>query len=53
MQRGEIWWADLAEPRGSDQVMTLRRDFLTKRISRLSTSTMADVEAGLRLVLSL
>ena len=112
MQRGEIWWADLAEPRGSEpgfrrpvlvvqsqafndsrirtvvvvsitsnaslaaapgnvrlsrrasrlpresvvnvsQVMTLDRDFLTERISRLSSPTMTDVERGLRLVLSL
>ena len=112
MQRGEIWWADLAEPRGSEpgfrrpvlvvqsqafndsriqtvivvaitsnaalgaapgnvrlsrrssrlprksvvnvsQVMTLDRDFLSERISRLSSPTMADVERGLRLVLSL
>ncbi len=112
MQRGEIWWADLAEPRGSEpgfrrpvlvvqsqafndsrirtvivvsitsnaalgaapgnvrlsrrssrlpresvvnvsQVMALDRDFLSERISRLSSSTMADVERGLRLVLSL
>jgi len=112
MQRGEIWWADLAEPRGSEpefrrpvlvvqsqafndsriqtvlvvsitsnaalgaapgnvrlsrrssrlpresvvnvsQVMTLDRGFLTERISRLPSSTMADVERGLRLVLSL
>jgi len=112
MQRGEIWWADLAEPRGSEpefrrpvlvvqsqafndsriqtvivvsitsnaalgaapgnvrlsrrssrlpresvvnvsQVMTLDRGFLTEHISRLPSSTMADVERGLRLVLSL
>ena len=112
MQRGEIWWADVAEPRGSEpgfrrpvlvvqsqafndsriqtvivvsitsnaalgaapgnvrlsrrssrlprksvvnvsQVMTLDRNFLTERISRLSQPVMADVEKGLRLVLSL
>jgi mRNA interferase MazF len=112
IQRGEVWWADLAEPRGSEpgfarpvlvvqsdafnrsriatvvvaavtsrtelsgapgnvrlsrresklpresvvnvsQLMTLDRHFLTERVSRLSARIMAEVEAGIRLVLSL
>ncbi len=112
MKRGEIWWADLEEPRGSEpgyrrpvlvvqsdafnrsristvvvaaltsnldlaaapgnvrlpkrvsklprdsvvnvsQLLTLDRQFLTKRISRLSSETLAAVAVGLKLVLSL
>ena len=112
IQRGEIWWADLAEPRGSEpgfrrpvlvvqsdafnrsriattvvaavssrvelsaapgnvrlsrresklpresvvnvsQLMTLDRRFLTERVGRLSARLMAEVDAGVRLVLSL
>jgi mRNA interferase MazF len=112
IQRGEIWWADLAEPRGSEagfrrpvvviqsdafnrsrigtvvvaaitsnlaladapgnvrllrresklpresvvnvsQVLTLDRRFLSERVGRLPASAFAQIEAGLRLVLSL
>jgi mRNA interferase MazF len=112
IQRGEIWWADLAEPRGSEpafrrpvvviqsdafnrsrigtvvvaaitsnlelagapgnvrlsrresklpresvvnvsQLLTLDRRFLTERVGRLPAGALAQVEAGLRLVLSL
>jgi len=112
IRRGEIWWASLGEPRGSDpgfrrpvvvvqsdafnrsgigtvvvaaitsnldlaeapgnvrlprrrselsrasvvnvsQVLTVDKRFLTERVSRLSDDLLADVEAGLRLVLSL
>jgi len=35
------------------QLLTLDRQFLTERISRLSNETLATVEGGLRLVLSL
>ena len=112
IQRGEIWWADLAEPGGSEpgfrrpvvviqsdafnrsrigtvvvaaitsnlelagapgnvrlsrresklpresvvnvsQLLTLDRRFLTERVGRLPASALAQVEAGLRVVLSL
>jgi len=112
MQRGEIWWATLRPPTGSEpgqrrpvliiqsddfnlsrintvvvailtsnlrleaapgnvfltkrrtklpkdsvanvsQVVTLDKSFLTKRISRLSTDKMKQVDDGLRLVLNL
>lgn len=112
IQRGEIWWADFPEPRGSEpgfrrpvvviqsdafnrsrigtvivvavtsnldlatapgnvrlsrresklprdsvvnvsQVLTLDWRFLSERIGRLPASALADVEAGLRVVLSL
>jgi mRNA interferase MazF len=112
IQRGEIWWVDLAEPRGSEsgfrrpvvviqsdafnrsrigtvvvaaitsnlelagapgnvrlsrresklpresvvnvsETLTLDRRFLSKRVGRLPTSALAQVEAGLRVVLSL
>jgi len=110
--RGEIWWADLPEPRGSEpsfrrpvlviqansfnrsriqtvivavissnlrladapgnvllpasvsglprdsvvnvsQLLTLDRDFLTEAVSKLPGRLMAEVDAGLRLVLEL
>jgi mRNA interferase MazF len=110
--RGEIWWADLPEPRGSEpgyrrpvlivqsdafnrsqirtviavvitsnlrladapgnvllparvsglsrdsvvnisQVLTLDRSFLTESTGKLTTDMLAEVEAGLRLVLQL
>ena len=110
--RGEIWWADLSEPRGSEpgyrrpvavvqadpfnrsrvgtvvvvaitsnldlarapgnvrltqedsrlpresvanvsQILTLDRRFLTERVGRLPGSVWSEIEAGLRLVLSL
>lgn len=112
MNRGEIWWADLAEPRGSEpakrrpvvivqedaltrsrlqtvmvvpitsnlkraaapgnvvlarshsglrvesvvlacQVLTIDKHFLSERISTLPRSTMARLDAGLRLTLAL
>jgi mRNA interferase MazF len=112
IQRGEIWWADLAEPRGSEpgfrrpvvviqsdafnrsrigtvviaaitsnleladapgnvrllrrdsklpresvvnvsRLLTLDRRFLSERVGRLPASAVAQIEAGLRLVLSL
>ena len=112
IQRGEIWWVDLAEPRGSEpafrrpvvviqsdafnrsrigtvavaaitsnlelagapgnvrlsrresklpresvvnvsQLLTLDRRFLSERVGRLPASAFAQVEAGLRVVLSL
>jgi mRNA interferase MazF len=112
MNRGELWWADLAEPRGSEpakrrpvvivqedaltrsrletvmvvpvtsnlkraaapgnvvlsrshsklrvesvalacQVLTIDRHFLTEKISTLPRSTMARLDAGLRLTLAL
>jgi mRNA interferase MazF len=112
MKRGEVWWADLAEPRGSEpgkrrpvlivqedaitrsrlqtvtavpitsnlkrssapgnvalarthsglkiesvaltcQVITLDKVFLTARVGVLPASTMARIDAGLRLVLAL
>ena len=112
MQRGEIWWATLPEPVGSEpgyrrpvlivqsddfnrsriatviavvitsnlrlaqapgnvwlpckvtglpkdsvanvsQVVTIDKSFLTERVGCLSTSLLAQVEAGLRLALSL
>lgn len=112
MTRGEIWWADLPEPRGSEpsfrrpvlviqansfnrsriqtvivavissnlrladapgnvllpasvsglprdsvvnvsQLLTLDRDFLTEAVSKLPGRLMAEVDAGLRLVLEL
>jgi mRNA interferase MazF len=111
-QRGEIWWVDLAEPRGSEpgfrwpvvvirsdafnrsrigtvataaitsnvelagapgnvrlsrresklpresvvnvsQILTLDRRFLSEWVGRLAASALAQVEAGLRMVLSL
>lgn len=110
--RGEVWWANLAEPRGSEpgfrhpllvvqadsfnrsristvlaavitsnlrlsdapgnvrinrkqsrltrdsvvnvsQVVTIDRRFLNKRVSRLPSKVMIDVDSGLRLVLGL
>jgi mRNA interferase MazF len=112
IQRGEVWWAELAAPRGSEpgyrrpvvvvqsdafnrsristvvvaaitanlalaaapgnvrlprrasklpresvvnvsQLLTLDRGFLTERVGRLPASALGEVEAGLRLVLSL
>ena len=112
MTRGEIWWADLPEPRGSEpgyrrpvlviqsnsfnqsgirtvvvailtgnlrladapgnvllpakatglprdsvvnvsQLLTLDRSFLTEEIGKLPSHVLADVDAGLRLVLEL
>lgn len=112
MNRGEIWWADLAEPRGSEpakrrpvvivqedsltrsrlqtvmvvpitsnlkraaaqgnvvlarshsglrvesvalacQVLTINKHFLTEQVSTLPRSTMARLDAGLRLTLAL
>lgn len=112
IQRGEIWWADLAPPRGSEpgyrrpvlvvqadafnrsrintvlvaaitanlalaaapgnlrlrrgdsklgrdavvnvsQIFTLDRRFLHERVARLPAGVMGEVDAGLRLVLSL
>ena len=112
IQRGDMWWADLAEPRGSEpgfrrpvvviqsdafnrsriatvvvaavtsnvelgaapgnvrlarrnsklprdavvnvsQLLTLDRVFLTDRIGRLPPSVIAEIETGVRLVLSL
>jgi mRNA interferase MazF len=112
IRRGEIWWVDLAEPRGSEpgfrrpvvviqsdafnrsrigtvvvaaitsnlglagapgnvrlsrresklpresvvnvsQILTLDRRFLAERIGRLPASALAQLEAGLRMVLSL
>jgi mRNA interferase MazF len=112
IRRGEIWWVDLAEPRGSEpgfrrpvvviqsdafnrsrigtvvvaaitsnlelagapgnvrlsrretklpresvvnvsQILTLDRRFLSERVGRLPASALAQVEAGLRVVLSL
>ena len=112
IRRGEIWWAALPEPRGSEpgyrrpvlviqsdafnksrintvlvaaitsnlrlgdapgnvrlessqggvrkesvvnvsQVLTLDRTYLSGRVGRLSSAVMDDVDAGLRLVLSL
>ena len=35
------------------QVITVDRQFLTQRISRLAPATMRDIDAGLRLVLAL
>jgi mRNA interferase MazF len=112
MNRGDVWWADLAEPRGSEpskrrpvvvvqedaltrsrlqtvmvvpvtsnlkratapgnvmlarghsklrvdsvalacQVLTLDKRFLTEKVSALPLSTMARIDAGLRLTLGL
>jgi mRNA interferase MazF len=112
IRRGEIWWADLAEPRGSEpgfrrpvvviqsdafnrsrigtvvvaaitsnleladapgnvrllrresklpresvvkvsQLLTLDRRFLSERVGRLPASAAGQIDAGLRLVLSL
>lgn len=112
IQQGEIWWADLADPQGSEpgfrrpvvviqsdafnrsrigtvvvaaitsnldlveapgyvrlsrresklpresvvnvsQILTLDRSFLTERVGRLSAGKFAEVESGVRLVLSL
>ena len=112
IRRGEVWWADLAEPRGSEpgfrrpvvviqsdafnrsristvvvaaitsnlklgeapgnvrlsrsvskltrasvvnvsQLVTLDRSFLTGRVSLLPPGVLAEVEAGVRLALSL
>ncbi len=112
MNRGEVWWADLAEPRGSEpakrrpviivqedsltrsrlqtvmvvpitsnlkraaapgnvvlarahsklrvesvalacQVLTIDKHFLTEKVSTLPRSTMARLDAGLRLTLAL
>ena len=112
IQRGEVWWADLEEPRASEpgfrwpvlvvqadsfnrsrlrtilavalssnlrlldapgntlllskdtglpkdstsvvtQIVTLDRDFLTKCVGRIPPSLMAQVDAGLELVLDL
>lgn len=112
IRRGEIWWVDLAEPRGSEpgfrrpvvviqsdafnrsrigtvvvaaitsnlelagapgnvrlsrresklpresvvnvaQILTLDRRFLSERVGRLPANVLAQVEAGLRVVLSL
>ena len=112
IRRGEIWWATLPSPRGSEpgfrrpvlvvqgdafnrsrietilaatitsnlrladapgnvrlsrrdsklaresvvnvsQIVTLDKSYLTERVGKLSAKTFADVEAGLRLVLSL
>lgn len=112
MTRGEIWWADLPEPRGSEpgfrrpvliiqadsfnrsairtlivavittnldlaeapgnvllparttqlprdsvlnvsQILSLDRSFLTEEVGKLSSRLLADVDAGLRLVLDL
>jgi mRNA-degrading endonuclease toxin of MazEF toxin-antitoxin module len=54
VNRGEIWWADLAEPRGSepDQRRPVLK-FLTTRVAALPASVMASVDAGLRLTLAL
>ncbi len=112
VQRGEVWWADLAEPRGSEpgfrhpvlilqanafnrsrlrtvvgvvlssnvalldapgnvllrasavglprdsvvnvtQLVTIDRDYLERKVGRVPPKTLAQVDAGLRLVLDL
>jgi mRNA interferase MazF len=112
IERGEVWWAEIGDPRGSgpgfrrpvlvvqsdtfnrsrigtvvvvaitsnlnlsaapgnvrlprsesrlaresvvnaSQVLTLDRRFLTKRVARVTDSTLSHVDAGLRLVLAL
>jgi len=112
IRRGEIWWASLPDPKGSEpgyrrpvlviksdafnrsrinsvvvaaitsnvrladapgnvrltrrqskltrasvvnvsQILTLDKQFFTERVSRLSTAVLAEVESGLRIVLSM
>jgi len=69
MKRGEIWWADLPDPSGSEpghrrpvvvisadsfnRSTTLDKRTLTDRIGRLSRRQVDDLDQGLRLVLGL
>lgn len=51
MNRGEIWWADLAEPRGSEPgkrrpVLIVQEDSLTR--SRLRTVMVVPVTSNLK-----
>lgn len=51
MRRGELWWADLAEPRGSEPakrrpVVIVQEDALTR--SRLGTVMVAPITSNLR-----
>jgi mRNA-degrading endonuclease toxin of MazEF toxin-antitoxin module len=58
IERGEIRWANLGEPEASEvanvsQLITIDRDFLSEHAGRLRGRLLRDVDAGLRLVLSL
>lgn len=51
MNRGEIWWADLAEPRGSEParrrpVLVVQEDALTR--SRLNTVMVVPITTNLK-----
>ena len=51
MTRGEVWWADLAEPRGSEPakrrpVIVVQEDSLTR--SRLQTVMVVPITSNLR-----
>jgi mRNA interferase MazF len=67
MRRGEIWWASLPEPAGSqpgfrrpvlivqsnDFNQSRIRAFMTEQVSQLPARLMQKVDAGLRQVLAL
>jgi mRNA interferase MazF len=51
MNRGEVWWADLAEPRGSEPakrrpVIIVQEDALTR--SRLQTVMVVPITSNLK-----
>jgi mRNA interferase MazF len=53
IQRGEVWWADLGEPRGSEPgyrrpVLVVQNDAFNR--SRLQTSLVVSLTSNLRLV---
>jgi mRNA interferase MazF len=53
IQRGEVWWADLGEPRGSEPgyrrpVLVVQNDAFNR--SRLQTTLVVNLTSNLRLV---
>ena len=53
IQRGEVWWADLGEPRGSElgyrrPVLVVQNDAFNR--SRLQTTLVVGLTSNLRLV---
>jgi mRNA interferase MazF len=53
IQRGEVWWADLGEPRGSEPgyrrpVLVVQNDAFNR--SRLQTTLVVSLTSNLRLV---
>ncbi len=56
MDQGEIWWASLPEPAGSEPgyrrpLVIVHRNFLTERAGRLSPDLLEEILDGIELVL--